>query len=152
MSVQKENLEKRIEFVEEELFMAKVIDNNLTIFEVKEIDYWKKEIEKLEKELKNLKEKMKGQKVIEMKNFVKKVMVYDFESIFDGFCVEVSETKDEKIEEEMIEFHLYHKDYGIKNYMFGLLKKDIKDEWQIRDIIANNIEEYISAYVEEIIN
>ena len=60
MSVQKENLEKRIEFVEEELFMAKVIENNLTIFEVEEIDYWKKEIEKIEKELINLKEKMKG--------------------------------------------------------------------------------------------
>lgn len=87
-----------------------------------------------------------------MKNFIKEVMVYDFEGIFDGFCVEVSETRNEKIEEEMIEFHLYHKDCGIKKYMFGLLKKDIKDEWQIRDIIANNIEVYINAYEEEIIN
>ena len=86
-----------------------------------------------------------------MKNFIKEVMVYDFEGIFDGFCVEVSEAKDE-IEEVMIQLFLYHKDYYIKKPMFCLMKKDIKDEWEIRDIIANNIEEYIRAYEEEIMN
>lgn len=87
-----------------------------------------------------------------MKNFIKEVMVYDFEGIFDGFCVEVSEAKDEILNEEMIQLFLYHKDYYIKNPMFQLTKKDIKDEWEIRDIIANNIEEYIRAYEEEIMN
>ena len=77
-----------------------------------------------------------------MKTYKKEITVYDFEGIFDGFCVEVD------CSGEMTEIYLYHKDYAEKMLMFGI---DIKHEWQIRDIIAANIETYINIYTIEYI-
>ena len=82
-----------------------------------------------------------------MKIYKKEITVYDFEGIFDGFCVEA---QTELVgEEEAICFYLYHKAYGIKSLMFGLLKKDIESENYIRDIIAANIEADIELYRED---
>ena len=77
-----------------------------------------------------------------MKTYKKEITVYDFEGIFDGFCVEVD------CSGEMTEIYLYHKDYADKMLMFGI---DIKDEWEIRDIIAANIEEHIKFHIDEYI-
>lgn len=49
------DLKKHIEFVEMELFMSKVIlENDVSILDQDEYDYWYKEVEKLENELKDL--------------------------------------------------------------------------------------------------
>lgn len=72
--------------------------------------------------------------------YKKEITVYDFEDIFDGFCVEVHREK------ETIELYLYHKNYGIKDLMFGLRSKDIESEAQLRNIIASNLENSIEAY------
>ena len=82
-----------------------------------------------------------------MKIYKKEITVYDFEGIFDCFCVEA---QTELVgEEEAICFYLYHKAYGIKSLMFVLLKKDIESENHIRDIIAANIEADIELYRED---
>lgn len=43
----------------------------------------------------------------------------------------------------LIEFWLYHKDYGRKNLMFGIDKKHIED---IESIILANIDKSIALY------
>ena len=75
-----------------------------------------------------------------MKIYKTEITTYDFEGIFDGFCVEV-------VQNEKTEFYLYHKKHSIKTYMFGI--ESTTDECKIRDIIASNIEEYIETYTEE---
>ena len=56
-----------------------------------------------------------------MKTYKKEITVYDFEGIFDGFCVEVDKS------DEITDIYLYHKQCGIKRYMFGLYTKDEKE-------------------------
>lgn len=70
----------------------------------------------------------------------KEIKVYDFAGIFDGFCVEAHEVKD------TTELYLYHNNYGIKSLMFGVLTNSIKSEWELRDLIASNIENHIDIY------
>lgn len=76
----------------------------------------------------------------QMKIYKKEITVYDFEGIFDGFCVEV------QTEEEETEVYLYHKEYGIKSLMFGILNEDIESEEVLRDIIADYIEDNVERY------
>ena len=47
----------------------------------------------------------------------RQVVTYDFEGIFDGYCIDV-ETKIDR--NDMLEFYIYHKQYNIKKYMFGV--------------------------------
>ena len=75
-----------------------------------------------------------------MKTYKKEITVYDFEGIFDGFCVEVDKSDD------ITDIYLYHKQCGIKRYMFGLYTKDEKE---IRQIVASNIMDYINIYIDE---
>lgn len=75
-----------------------------------------------------------------MKIYKKGIIVYDFEGIFDGFCVEVDKSDD------ITDIYLYHKQCGIKRYMFGLYTKDEKE---IRQIVASNIMDYINIYIDE---
>ena len=75
-----------------------------------------------------------------MKIYKKEIIVYDFEGIFDGFCVEVDKSDD------ITDIYLYHKQCGIKRYMFGLYTKDEKE---IRQIVASNIMDYINIYIDE---
>ncbi len=75
-----------------------------------------------------------------MKFYTKEIKVYDFAEIFDGFCVEAHKVKD------TTELYLYHKNYGIKSFMFGVLTNSIKSEWELRDLIASNIENHIDIY------
>lgn len=75
-----------------------------------------------------------------MKSFNKEITVYSLGSPFKGFCVEAHEVKD------TTELYLYHKNYGIKSLMFGVLTNSIKSEWELRDLIASNIENHIDIY------
>ena len=72
-----------------------------------------------------------------MKKTKKEIAVYEFNK---NYFVEVF------VEENVVEFWLCRKEYGIKKYMFGLLKDDLKDEQDIIDIINANIKEHISYY------
>lgn len=63
-----------------------------------------------------------------------------------GFRVEI------ETDETETNLYIYHTDYLTKMFMFGLLNKDIKDEWHLRDIIAANIEEYKALYREKFMN
>lgn len=73
-----------------------------------------------------------------MKRYNKEIQVYDFEGLYDGFCVEVHKNK------TAIEFYLYHKSYGIKELMFGVLPDET--EWMIENLISININDYINYY------
>ena len=75
-----------------------------------------------------------------MKIYTKEITVYDFEDIFDGFCVEVHNDEDKTC------FYLYHKMYGIKKYMFGV--EPTNNEFIVRDLIISNIENHIENYIE----
>lgn len=73
----------------------------------------------------------------------KNITVYDMNQWFKGFCVAVDKDETET------NLYIYHTDYLTKMHMFGLLNKDIKDDWHLRDIIAANIEDYKKIYEEK---
>lgn len=61
----------------------------------------------------------------------------------DGFYVEVSPNG------EMFEFVLCMENYGIKDFMFGLYKKDCPEEmWE--EIIEGNVEDYIDSFLNNV--
>ena len=61
----------------------------------------------------------------------------------DEFYVEVSPNG------EWIEFVLCKKKYGLKDFMFGLHKKDCPEEtWE--EIIENNAEDYITSFPDDV--
>lgn len=64
----------------------------------------------------------------------------------DGFIVEAEYSVNEN-GEDVVEFWLYHKEYGIKDLMFGLPKK--YKEFDIYDVCAANLEQYKESYREE---
>ena len=79
-----------------------------------------------------------------MKKTICTVTRFDIE---DGFYVEVSPSTS-KNGEEMYDFVLCLKGYGIKSFMFGLYAKDCPEEaWD--EIIENNIDEYIESFIED---
>ena len=82
--------------------------------------------------------KSEGEKYF-MKTYKKEITVYDFEGIFDGFCVEV------EVGDKITDMYLCHKDYSVKKFMFAI---NTKDESEIRNIIAANIEEEIKCYID----
>ena len=78
-----------------------------------------------------------------MKRYSKTIDVYDLKGLFDGFCVEVHDDKDGT------EFYLYHKQYGIKEYMYGVAWTC--DYCEIEAIIDTNIEASIKNYTDKYI-
>ena len=74
----------------------------------------------------------------------RQITTYDFDGIFDGYCVDVETGIDNK---DMLNFHIYHKDCGIKDYMFGVYKKQLRQKGlTVEDIISGNIEQSIKLY------
>ena len=69
----------------------------------------------------------------------KEIVVYKFNK---NYFVEVI------VEKNVVEFWLGNNEYGIKQFMFGLLKKDLKSEQDIIDIINAKIKDYIRSYKE----
>ena len=54
-------------------------------------------------------------------------------------------------DEEIVEFVLCMKNYGLKSFMFGLYKKDCPEEtWE--KMIENNIEEHIALFYKNMYN
>jgi len=78
-----------------------------------------------------------------MKRYKKTIDVYDLKGLFDGFCVEVHDNRYET------EFYLYHKQYGIKDLMFGVAW--ICDYCEMESIIDAYIEESIKNYTDKYI-
>ena len=76
-----------------------------------------------------------------MKEFTKTITVYDFDDTFEGFYVEAHK------EDDAIDLYLSHKSYCDKMYMFGVLSD--ADNSAVREVITNNIEEYINIYKDE---
>lgn len=58
----------------------------------------------------------------------------------DGFKVDIVVT-----EEDFVEFWLYHKDYAVKEFLFGVLKESDSVEDYV-DLMLSNIEENIKEY------
>lgn len=75
-----------------------------------------------------------------MKSFNKEITVYSLGRPFKGFYVEAHKEKD------AIELYLYHKDYGIKELMFGIHPNEPKR--MIELLINANVEDYIGIYAD----
>lgn len=58
----------------------------------------------------------------------------------DGFKVDIVVN-----EEDFVEFWLYHKDYAVKEFLFGVLKESDSVEDYV-DLMLSNIEENIKEY------
>ncbi len=72
------------------------------------------------------------------------VMVYELHGQYDGFCVEVHNSKSET------ELYLYHKRYGIRELMIGV--NLVSNEWEIELFINGYIEECVERYIDGFIN
>ena len=70
-----------------------------------------------------------------MKEYFKMIKVYDFDDTFEGFCVEAHK-----------EFYLCHKNHSVKMLMFGVPTKGIKYEFELLELIMNNIKDDIDIY------
>ena len=77
-----------------------------------------------------------------MKYIIKDYFGYDLGGRFDGYCIETIQ------DEEMIEVFLYHKQCGVKSLIFKSIINSQTD-WEMRELIDNNIEEYIATYTEK---
>lgn len=67
-------------------------------------------------------------------------------SVKDDYVVEVI------IQDDYAEFWLYKRGYGIKQYMFGIPKENIKNENVIIDLIKYNFNAYTNIYKKEVID
>ena len=72
-----------------------------------------------------------------MKKYQKTITVYELDG---GFFVEVCK------EDDVVEFFLCHKNYGVKSHMFGLFNCDSETEEQI---LEANAEDYMNIYKAE---
>lgn len=74
----------------------------------------------------------------------RQITTYDFDGVFNGFCVDVETDIDNK---EKLNFYIYHKECSIKAHMFGVFKKTLrKENLSIKDIISGNIKQSIKSY------
>lgn len=72
----------------------------------------------------------------------RKITVYELD---DGFYLDIADGKDG------YEAWLYHEDYGIKSMMFSIpFSKAGKKRF--KEIVEQNIDEYISSYEEDYMN
>ena len=72
-----------------------------------------------------------------MKNYQKTITVYELDG---GFFVEVSK------QDDVVEFFLCHKNYGVKSHMFGLCEFYGMTE---EELVLANIAEHIAFYKAE---
>lgn len=79
-------------------------------------------------------------KICPINIYQKSITVYEFA---DGFYVEVNKS------ESCTEFYIAHKNYGIKDFAFGICDLREGDE---EVIIMNNLEQMISVYKEQYFN
>lgn len=75
-----------------------------------------------------------------MKKADVKITVYEME---DDFIVEVYKNND------IFKFWIYHRNYGIKGFMFGIPEKYINEENTIENLIKGNFEEQKDFYIQE---
>lgn len=76
-----------------------------------------------------------------MKNY----KVYQIYKYID-YVVEVCESYEDK---NVIDFWLYKRDIGIKQYMLGAYRKDINN---LEELIGNNIEMWVEIFEEKLRN
>lgn len=78
----------------------------------------------------------------DLKETKSKTKTYEYR---DGFLVDLVDNGKE------IEAYLYHKDYSIKNLIFGLRKEDVNSEEELKEIITANLtnDTYIEKYTEQ---
>lgn len=82
--------------------------------------------------------------VIKDKAFTK---VDTYELSLKGFFMEIVTRIDKH--GKMYDAYLYHEDYGIKEYMFGLLADNMPDYAYVLEVVEANLPDYISSYVED---
>ena len=75
-----------------------------------------------------------------MKKADVKITVYEME---DDFFVEAYPNDD------IIEFWIYHRNYGIKSFMFGIPEKYFNKGNTIEHLIKGNFTEYKSSYIQD---
>lgn len=78
----------------------------------------------------------------DLKETKDKTKTYEYR---DGFLVDIVDSGDE------ISAYLYHKNYGVKDLMFELMKKDVESEEELKEMITNNLtnQSFIENYTEE---
>ena len=81
----------------------------------------------------------------DLKETKDKTKTYEYR---DGFLVDIVDSGDE------VSAYLYHKNYGVKDLMFGLMKKDVESEEELKEMITNNLtnQSFIENYTEEYMN
>ena len=73
-----------------------------------------------------------------MKKADVKITVYEMK---DDFFVEVYKNND------IFEFWIYHRNYGIKEFMFGLPEKYFNEINTIENLIKGNFDDYKKTYI-----
>lgn len=79
---------------------------------------------------------------------MKRIRYYDMEKWFKGYAVAVYDHDIKPSKKNYYEFVLMKKEFNKELSMFGIPENQIKDEWDFRDLIANNIEDYIRIFEE----
>lgn len=77
-----------------------------------------------------------------------------YETPFDGFLVDIVEQTDTFANgetEPMYYAWLYHKDYGVKDLMFGSMAKQHQNKRDFIDMVEANLcnQNYIEGYMED---
>lgn len=62
--------------------------------------------------------------------------------VYDDFYVDIVTG----VEPDVTDCWLYNKHYGVKTYMFGLYKENLE---KVKEIVVNNVDEYITDYESE---
>ena len=76
----------------------------------------------------------------DIKKYVRTITVYTLPS---GFIIEADKG------EEVTDFYIYHRDYGVKMLMFGLCNYDMDEQ---EDILYANALRYMDIYKDEYMN
>ena len=79
------------------------------------------------------------------------IITTTFSTRFDGFFVDIVESTDtlpygEK--EEMYHAWLYHKDYGLKHYCYGAMKKDFNSIEEFINMIDATLKDDVDVFYE----
>lgn len=79
-----------------------------------------------------------------MKYYKKNIEVFEFEEEYKGFFIEIHE------EEEKIEYYIGHKEYGIKEMMFGIPKDPMQNQMDLNyRMICASADAYTRYYKEK---
>ena len=77
----------------------------------------------------------------DLKETKSKTKTYEYR---DGFLVDIVD------EGSTVSVYLYHKDYGVKDLIFGIRKEDVESEEKLKELITDNLntDSYIEDYTE----